>query len=570
MKRTGHADGNGYGLLASAVAGREIDIRWHAHPNVPSYTDNHRIYLPIANQAENLVFHVLAQALLIRGNALDRSAAGALIGDKRLRSRYLFLEVVRNARAFSHILPRAFSVHEAIEGFPYRSESSADSIRIARRENVWPFPAIPPFFGTILPLKILFAPNVKCAGSYPSKARLEGDFRIRTADELEADYEEEDSKLLRMFSNPLFGGGWISKILSDILGLGTTGKKGAQNDSGCGEDIPVGNFLSVGRKGTFALQSGMIGRFNTIHRRGMAPYTMRYPEWDCMKGLYRDHWTFVEEVDPRSAERDERTHHPLRSPSALLIRNLSNVGVSHQFHDGQPDGEEFDLNRLLDYHIQRKLRRSTKTDFYSARLRTRRDLAAMILLDISGSTAESGGDGRSIHQRQVQIAYQLMMALYWLGDQVALFAFHSWGRKRVRLYRIKDFSESLVGPVEERIRHLSPSGYTRMGTALRHGYTKLERETGLSSRVLVVVTDGFAYDQDYEGRYGESDTRAALEEARLRGTGCLCLTVGSDQDSAKLKEIFGPSATLHADCEAQVVSHIRTAFLSALAQTTRC
>ncbi|MBT8341718.1 MAG: VWA domain-containing protein [Desulfatitalea sp.] len=569
-KRNESDDGNGYGLLASAVAGREIDIQWHAQSNVSSYTDNHCIYLPVADRAEKLVFHVLAQALLIRGRSLERRLARGLIGRKSVRSRYLFLEVVRNARAFAHILPRAFSAHEAITGFAHDPDSRQDSLRIARGEKVYAIPATPPFFGTILPLKVLRTPHVEGAGSDSAQTRLEGNFRIRPVDELAEDDEGEDSKLLRMFSNPLFGGGWLLKILNDILQMGTSGKIGARNDSAGGADMPASQVLTHEKKSAFALQSGVIGRFNTTHKRGMPAYTMSYPEWDCAKGMYREHWAFVQEANPGSDEQDDQIHHPLRSPSALLIRNLSNIGVSHEIHHGRPDGDEFDLNRLLDYHIHRKLRGSPKIDFYTTRLKTRRDLAVMILLDISSSTAESGGQGRSIHQRQVQIAHQLMMALHCLGDQVALFAFHSWGRKRVRLYRIKEFSESLVGPVEERIRHLSPSGYTRMGTALRHGYTKLERETGLAFRVLVFVTDGFAYDQDYEGQYGEADTRAALEEARLRGTGCLCLTVGSDQDTAKLKEIFGPSATLHVSSEKQVISHIRTAFLSALAQSTRC
>ena len=42
---------------------------------------------------------------------------------------------------------------------------------------------------------------------------------------------------------------------------------------------------------------------------------------------------------------------------------------------------------------------------------------------------------------------------------------------------------------------------------------------GTPRRLLVVLSDGFAYDHGYEGRYGEADARHALVEARRRGVG---------------------------------------------------
>jgi nitric oxide reductase activation protein len=58
----------------------------------------------------------------------------------------------------------------------------------------------------------------------------------------------------------------------------------------------------------------------------------------------------------------------------------------------------------------------------------------------------------------------------------------------------------------------------------------------------VVISDGFAYDHGYEGRYGEADARRALVEARRRGVGCLCLSVGADTDVAALRRVFGGAA----------------------------
>jgi len=57
-----------------------------------------------------------------------------------------------------------------------------------------------------------------------------------------------------------------------------------------------------------------------------------------------------------------------------------------------------------------------------------------------------------------------------------------------------------------------------------------------------VLSDGFAYDHGYEGRYGEADARRALTEARRRGLGCLCVSVGAGTAPLALSRVFGPAA----------------------------
>ena len=80
------------------------------------------------------------------------------------------------------------------------------------------------------------------------------------------------------------------------------------------------------------------------------------------------------------------------------------------------------------------------------------------------------------------------------------------------------------------------------GAAIRHGSAVLEARGGTSRRLLVVVSDGLAYDHGYERAYGAADARRALTEARRRGTGCVCLTVGAGTDIGSLKKVFGSTA----------------------------
>ena len=60
--------------------------------------------------------------------------------------------------------------------------------------------------------------------------------------------------------------------------------------------------------------------------------------------------------------------------------------------------------------------------------------------------------------------------------------------------------------------------------------------------MLVVISDGFAYDHGYERAYGEADSRRALAEARRSGIGTLCLTVGAGTDARALQRVFGVAA----------------------------
>ena len=51
-----------------------------------------------------------------------------------------------------------------------------------------------------------------------------------------------------------------------------------------------------------------------------------------------------------------------------------------------------------------------------------------------------------------------------------------------------------------------------------------------------------AYDHGYEPAYGAADARRALAEARRRGTGCLCLSIGAGTDAETLRRVFGSAA----------------------------
>jgi nitric oxide reductase activation protein len=118
--------------------------------------------------------------------------------------------------------------------------------------------------------------------------------------------------------------------------------------------------------------------------------------------------------------------------------------------------------------------------------------------------------------------------------------------------------------VLRRLHGLRPGAYSRLGAAIRHGSAVLQLGGGTPRRLLVVLSDGLAYDHGYERAYGAADARRALVEARHQGIGCLCLTVGAGTDADELRRVFGSAAHATVPRLDQLSATIGPLFRSAL------
>ena len=159
-------------------------------------------------------------------------------------------------------------------------------------------------------------------------------------------------------------------------------------------------------------------------------------------------------------------------------------------------------------------RNDTNDRLYTSIRRLGRDLGVLILIDASGSTGEKSANGRSACEAQMHAAARIARTLELRGDRVAIYGFNSRGRANVYLYPIKLFEKPLDSRWRTNIARLSPAGFTRMGAAIRHASAILAKRLGTSRKVLVVLSDGFPYDDGYEAGYAMGDTRRALDEAR--------------------------------------------------------
>ena len=275
-----------------------------------------------------------------------------------------------------------------------------------------------------------------------------------------------------------------------------------------------------------------------------------YDEWDRELTDHRVGWCRVVE---------KRVKHGDRNFVELTKERHKGVisSIRHQFQLMKPenltrvtnevDGEDFDLNAVIDYVIDRRADGQQSERIYTRRLRRRRDVAVSFLLDQSSSTARTIGrhplqpytrPGRRIIEIEKEGLVLMSEALEAVGDVYAINGFTSEGRRNVKFYIVKDFDEKYNDEVKRRIGGINYQNNTRLGAAIRHATAKLAKQDA-RTRLLIVLSDGRPYDHDYgDARYAREDTREALRQAKTEGITPFCITIDRESE-AELKDLYG-------------------------------
>jgi nitric oxide reductase NorD protein len=411
-----------------------------------------------------------------------------------------------------------------------RSSSPAQSLSLALGPE--PIPAPLPAFGVLHARHILKRSSevAQSVGHAPDSKKSKPEQELKTLDE----GEKDAGGIGDLFQVP-GGAGLLGKLFQNLLDA-------ARSMSGGGG--PLGNSSATHRL-RVAPRSASGGVYSTAKLvddgASSEPknHGVKYPEWDDDRRCYRTDWCTVEEQ-----ECVVTGDAPQMSTDRYgLLRPLARLGMGLDRYHRQAQGDEIDLDAVIEARVNGATGQNTSDELYIDSLRRRRDLSVLLLLDISGSVGQTAqGSERTVHQQQRAVAAALAIALHEIGDRVALYAFQSQGRSAVHLTPIKRFSDGIGGHMMGRLASLQPGAYSRLGAAIRHGTSVLAAEGGTSRRLLVVLSDGLAYDHGYELSYGAADARQSLIEARREGIGCLCLSIGSSTDTSDLRRVFGSAA----------------------------
>lgn len=514
-------DFSSFGLLASALAGREVTVD-HTEPGMPAWTSGSVIFVDGAAALQVQFRQLCVQSALIAAGSLEREHVARLARRPALARRYLALEGYRALAALQDILPPLMR-RDIDSSVAARSASPAASLALASGKELIAQP--PDFFGSIRVRELLAAP--------PRTADADASGPLRRQDqpltELPDDAtQEEDTP--DFATSPVGGGGWLGRWLQQALETVRKLKQGGPP----GADAPT--HWSRPRAGGGSLVAAATAE--AVADVFSAGRGILYPEWDAQRQAYHPDWCTVKEIDPLAPR-----HTAVEWPHGQgLRRPLARLGMGLDRVHRQAGGDDIDIDAAIEAQVEFISGGMPGENTYIEGLRRRRDLSVLILLDVSGSVTQSGSAGRSVHEQQRDLAASLASVLHQIGDRVALYAFHSQGRSAVHLVPLKRFDHGMDSLVVRRLHSLIPGAYSRLGAAIRHGATVLIQRGGTSRRLLLVLSDGLAYDHGYEPAYGAADARQALAEARRDGVGCLCLSIGANTDSESLRRVFGSAA----------------------------
>ncbi len=272
------------------------------------------------------------------------------------------------------------------------------------------------------------------------------------------------------------------------------------------------------------------------------PYTAyRYKEWDCFIGDYlNDH---VRVLDKTVSCSDNDFYAQTLSRHTGLIRRLR-----YAFELLKPEGltllrpwregDDFDYRALLDFGIDKKAGRMPSDRLFIKRLKNERDVAVLLLVDLSRSTSNTvKGSAATVLDIEKEAIVLFCEALEVVGDTFAIAGFSGTGRFGVDYFRIKKFEESITPSVKMRINAMAPQRSTRMGAAIRHAGCQLEKMNA-KVRLLMIMGDGFPNDVDYKQNYAIEDTRRSILEVRSKNIHVKAITVNIATDP-KLDRIYG-------------------------------
>jgi hypothetical protein len=281
---------------------------------------------------------------------------------------------------------------------------------------------------------------------------------------------------------------------------------------------------------------------NSLEGRPPMAEPVHYHEWDYTIQLERPSWVTVLERHPQLGdieviEKIIDDNKPTISRLKFLIESMIPQGM--QRIRRVEDGDELDINAAVRAMIDIRMGQQPDTRIMMRYKRNVRDLAVMVLLDMSESSNDKvKGHDYSVIDLTRAATVLLADALDRIGDSFALHGFCSDGRHDVHYYRFKDFDQPYNDLVKARLAGMKGAYSTRMGAALRHAGSILKQQAK-TRKVCFVITDGEPADNDIrDPQYLRYDTKRAVEELAREGVTVYALSLDPHADEY-VARIFG-------------------------------
>ncbi|MBL4939446.1 MAG: VWA domain-containing protein [Lutibacter sp.] len=267
-------------------------------------------------------------------------------------------------------------------------------------------------------------------------------------------------------------------------------------------------------------------------------YHILYDEWDYSKRAYKENFC---KVYPKTVLKMDAPYYKktLVKNNGTLIglrKMLSSINNKYQQQRRQTQGEEFDIDAITDLFVDVNSGHTPSEKIYLSKRKKEKDLSILLLLDISLSSDGYAAGNRVIDvEKQVSILFGEILDEFYIDFSID--CFYSKTRNHSTYLTVKGFDEDW-NRAKFKIGAVEPSGYTRIGAALRHSGALLDKRD-TKNKWVILISDGKPNDYDkYEGSYGINDVKQALRELNERQINSYALAIEA-QAKYYLPQMFG-------------------------------
>lgn len=279
--------------------------------------------------------------------------------------------------------------------------------------------------------------------------------------------------------------------------------------------------------------------------KGLPP--RHYHEWDYNAAHYRPDWVSVyESLHPRGNA--AKIDNLLAKHSALakrlkamldMLKPQDKVRIRYQ-----EEGSELDLDVAIRSLIDFKGGSAPDTRINMSHKTDGRDVAVMLLLDLSQSLNEKAeGCNQTILELSQEAVSLLSWAVDQVGDKFSIAGFHSDTRHNVRYFHMKGYNEPWNDEVKSRLAAMEAGFSTRMGGAMRHAGHYLKAQQA-DKKLMLILTDGEPADIDVDDdQLLIQDAKQAVKELAGDGVYSYCINLDPKADEY-VADIFGKQYTI--------------------------
>ncbi len=267
-------------------------------------------------------------------------------------------------------------------------------------------------------------------------------------------------------------------------------------------------------------------------------YHVKYDEWDFKKKQYLLDYC---KVYPKTQVKTNATYYKstltkYKTTLNGLRKMLTSVNNKMQQQQRLTQGEDIDIDALTDVYVDIHSKVSPDDRIYLSKRKKEKDLAILLLLDVSLSSDGYAAGNRVIDvEKEVSILFGEILNEF--NITFAIDCFSSKTRNFTTYLTLKDFNENWNSG-KLKIGAAEPNGYTRIGPALRHAGARLDLADA-KNKWIILLSDGKPNDYDrYEGKHGIQDIKQALRELNERQIHSYALAIEA-QARFYLPQMFG-------------------------------